>query len=257
MSVDTAFEEAGNEVDDLLRKLTDAWNDIVDGVNTVLSILPGFLEGPVKGAFNSVSAKVSQVFDDMRQLITERGSASAIRTAAESWNTDVGGRASTQAGLLTKEALETDNEWTGDAADRYGEAVTSQGRALTQIKTITDTLQTTLNEIATALKVYWVAIAIAFGTYVALMIGCIIGAATVVATVPSLLAALGFSLTFLGAVATFSTNFANTLDEKKAKIDQQTTMDGAFANGTWPPAAADQMSDASVRDGDKSDWTPK
>jgi uncharacterized protein YukE len=237
MSVDTAFEEACNEVDDLLRKLTDAWNDIVDGVNTVLSILPGFLEGPVKGAFNSVSAKVSQVFDDMRQLITERGSASAIRTAAESWNTDVGGRASTQAGLLTKEALETDNEWTGDAADRYGEAVTSQGRALTQIKTITDTLQTTLNEIATALKVYWVAIAIAFGTYVALMIGCIIGAATV--------------------VATFSTNFANTLDEKKAKIDQQTTMDGAFANGTWPPAAADQMSDASVRDGDKSDWTPK
>ena len=127
----------------------------------------------------------------MRQLITERGSASAIRTAAESWNTDVGGRASTQAGLLTKEALETDNEWTGDAADRYGEAVTSQGRALTQIKTITDTLQTTLNEIATALKVYWVAIAIAFGTYVALMIGCIIGAATVVATVPSLLAARG------------------------------------------------------------------
>lgn len=89
------------------------------------------------------------------------------------------------------------------------------------------------------------------------MIGCIIGAATVVATVPSLLAALGFSLTFLGAVATFSTNFANTLDEKKAKIDQQTTTDGAFANGTWPPAAADQMSDASVRDGDKSDWTPK
>ena len=55
MSVDTAFEEACDKVDDLLQQLTDAWNDIVDGVNTVLSILPGFLEGPVKGAFNSVS----------------------------------------------------------------------------------------------------------------------------------------------------------------------------------------------------------
>ncbi len=257
MSVDTAFEEACNKVDDLLQKLTDAWNDIVDGVNHVLSILPGFLEGLVKDAFNKVAAKVTQVFDDMQQLITERGSASAIRTAAASWNTEVGGRASTQAGLLTKEALETDNEWTGDAADRYGEAVTSQGRALTQIKTITDTLQTTLNEIASALKVFWVGIAIALGTYVALMIGCIIGAATVVATVPSLLAALGFSVAFLGAVVTLGNNFGNTLDEKKAKIDQQTTMDGSFANGTWPAATADQMSDASVRDGDKSDWTPK
>ena len=74
---------------------------------------------------------------------------------------------------------------------------------------------------------------------------------------PSLLAALTFSVAFLAGVATLSNNFANTLDEKKAKIDQQTTMDGAFANGSWPPAAADQMSDASVRDGDKSDWTPK
>ncbi|MGH3818600.1 MAG: hypothetical protein ACRDRE_12740, partial [Pseudonocardiaceae bacterium] len=50
------------------------------------------------------------------------------------------------AGRPTDErALEVDNRWTGDAAERYAEAVTAQGRALTQIKTITDTLQTTLN----------------------------------------------------------------------------------------------------------------
>ena len=47
-----------------------------------------------------------------------------------------------------KEQLDTDNEWTGDAADRYGEAVTAQNKALAQIKTITENLQTTLNEIA-------------------------------------------------------------------------------------------------------------
>ncbi|MET0133126.1 MAG: hypothetical protein ABW215_05985 [Kibdelosporangium sp.] len=257
MSVDTAFEEALTKVSELLEQLRGAWNDITSGVNHVLGLLPGFLEGPVKSAFESCANKVSEVFDEVTKLFTERGSASALRTAADSWNTQVGHRASTQAGLLVKEALETDNEWSGDAADRYGEAVTAQNKALAQIKTITENLQTTLNEIASALKVFWVGIAIAFGSYVALMIGCIIGAATVVGTVPSLVAALGFSLTFLGAVATLSTAFANTLDEKKAKLDQQATMDGQFANGQWPSAVTEQMGDASVKDGDKSDWTPK
>jgi uncharacterized protein YukE len=257
MTVDTAFEEALTKVGELVEKLRGAWNDIVNGVNHVLGLLPGFLEGPVKSAFEKCSAKVSEVFDEITKVFTERGSASALRTAADSWNEQIGHRASTQAGLLVKEQLDTDNEWTGDAADRYGEAVTSQNKALTQIKTITETLQTTLNEIASALKVFWVGIAIAFGTYVALMIGCIIGACTVVATVPSLLAALGFSVAFLASVATLSNNFANTLEEKKAKLDQQSTMDGQFANGSWPSAVADKMSDASVKDGDKSDWTPK
>jgi hypothetical protein len=255
--VDTAFDEALTRVSELLDKLNGAWNDIVDGVNHVLSILPGFLEGPVSSAFTKCSSKVAEVFDEIAKLFSERGSAPALRAAGESWNEQVGHRASTQAGLLTKEALETDNEWTGDAADRYNEAATAQGKALTQIKTITETLQTTLNEIASALNVFWIGIAVAFGTYVALMIGCIVGACTVVGTIPSLVAALGFSVAFLGAVTTLSNNFGNTLDEKKAKFEQQATMDGQFANGNWPSAVADKMSDASVRDGDKSDWTPK
>ncbi|MGH4016768.1 MAG: hypothetical protein ACRDSL_23110 [Pseudonocardiaceae bacterium] len=49
----------------------------------------------------------------------------------------------------------------------------------------------------------------------------------------------------------------NRLGGQKAKLEQQSTMDGQFANGNWPPAVADKMSDASVKDGDKSDWTPE
>ncbi len=257
MAADAAFEGALTRVSDLFEKLKGAWDDIVDGVNRVLRILPGFLEGPVKAAFRKCSSKVGEVFDEITKLYSERGSATALRAAGQSWNEQVGHRASTQAGLLVKEALETDNEWTGDAADRYGEAVTAQGKALTQIKTITETLQTTLNEVASALTVFWIGIAVAFGGYVVAMIPCIIGAASVVGTIPALGAVLGLSATFLGVVVTLSNNFANTLEEKKAKVEQQATMDGQFANGNWPSAVADKMSDASVRDGDKSEWTPK
>ncbi len=256
-AVDIAFEEALTRVSKLLEKLKGAWDDIVDGVNRVLSILPGFLEGPIRSLFEKCSSKVTEVVNEITKLFSEQGSATALRTAGESWNEQVGHRASTQAGLLVKEALETDNEWTGDAADRYGEAVTAQGKALTQIKTITENMQTTLNEIASALDKFWIAIEVAFGVYVVSMIGCIAGVCTGAGTVPALFAALLFSVTFLGAFGTFLTDFTNTLDEKKARLEQQATMDGQFANGNWPPAVAEKMSDASVKDGDKSDWKPK
>ncbi|MGH3428846.1 MAG: hypothetical protein ACRDQZ_14980, partial [Mycobacteriales bacterium] len=129
----------------LVKRLKDAWDDIVDGVNSVLDMLPGVLEGSIKSAFEKCSSKVAKVFKEIAKLYSERGSASALRAAGGSWNEQVGHRASTQAGLLTKEALEADDEWTGDAADRYGEAITTQGKALTEIKAITDILQTTLN----------------------------------------------------------------------------------------------------------------
>lgn len=254
---DTVFEEAFKRVGELVEKLKGAWDDITDGVNTVLGWLPGFLEGPIKSAFNKCAAKVSEVLDQVATFYQNPGSASAIRTAADGWNQQVGAKASTQAGLLVKEQLDTDNEWTGDAADRYGEAVTAQNKALTQVKTVTENLQNTLNEIASAVRTFWVQIGIAFASYIALMVGCIVGVCTVVGAVPSLLAALGFSVTFIGTSITFANNFANALDEKKGKLEQQSTMDGQFANGEWPPSASDKMADASVNDGDKSDWTPK
>jgi uncharacterized protein YukE len=254
---DTVFEEAFKKVGELIGKLGDSWRDITDNVNSVLRWLPGFLEEPIKAAFNKCSAKVTEVLDKMAEFYSNPGSASAIRAVGDGWNEQVGARASTQAGLLVKEQLETDNEWTGDAADRYGEAVTSQNKALAQVKTITDTLQSTLNEIATAVRTFWVSLGVAFVTYIGAAIVCIAGVCTAVAAAPALIAFFAASVAFLTASVTFANNFANSLDEKKAKLEQQVTMDGQFTSGNWPPAAADKMSDGSVNDGDKSDWTPK
>ncbi|MGH3711195.1 MAG: WXG100 family type VII secretion target, partial [Pseudonocardiaceae bacterium] len=242
MAVDIVFEDPLTTVSKLLEKLKSAWDDIVNDVNHVLSFLPGFLTEPITSVFEMCSSKVTEVFNEIAKLFSERGSEPALRTVGESWNEQVGHRASTQAGLLTKEALEVDNRWTGDAAERYAEAVTAQGRALTQIKTITDTLQTTLNEIASALSSFWTGVAVIFGPYVVLMALCIIGICTGVGTVASLTTAMTLTITFLAALPILKINFINTLKEKKAKIEQQSTMDGQFANGDWPSAVANEMS---------------
>ncbi|HEU5471466.1 MAG TPA: hypothetical protein VFV67_12495 [Actinophytocola sp.] len=254
--IDTAFEDAVAAVRDAVDRLREIWNDIVDGVNHVLGILPGFLEGPVKDAFNNLSGKVTEALDKIWQFYTERGSASAVRQVASDWNTEVGGAASEQAGLLTPAQLASTGQWSGTAATRYTQVVGNQTKALADVKTITDSVQTTLNEIADALRNFWVGLAVAVGAYIASMVGCAIGAATVVGAVPSLIAALGFSVTFIGAAVKLALDFSNALDAKKAKLEQQTTLNGSFASDSWPPATAGALADGSVRDGDKSDWTP-
>lgn len=254
------FDEAAQRVEELVEELRRTWDSIVSAVNRALSAVPALLQHfvePIRRAFEWAAAKVSEVFTQMYEFLTDRGSSAAIRAAGEQWNTQVGARASTQAGLLVKESLETDNQWQGMAAERYGEVVTQQNKALNQVKTITDTVQTTLNEVASALGAFWTGYAIATGAYVVSMAGCIVGAATVVAAVPALVAAAGFSATYIGAALTLAMTCRNALDEKKVKFDQQTTFSGTFAGQQWPSATAEQVSDGSVRDGDGSDWTPK
>jgi uncharacterized protein YukE len=257
MAVDSVYEEMLSKVRELIEKLRKVWADMVNGVNHVLDSMPGFLGAAIKQASDWCAEKVVEVFTVITDLLAKEGSASALRTVAESWNEQVGHRASTQAGLLVKEQLDTDNDWTGPAADRYSEAVTSQNRALAQIKAITENLQNTLNEIASAMTSFWSAVGVAVGGYMILMAACIGGIASGVGTIPGLAGVTGFSVALLTTLNTCSHNFANTLEEKKTKIDQMSTMDSQFTNGTWPSAVTDQMSDASVKDGDKSDWTVK
>lgn len=102
MAVDIVFEDPLTTVSKLLEKLKSAWDDIVNDVNHVLSFLPGFLTEPITSVFEMCSSKVTEVFNEIAKLFSERGSEPALRTVGESWNEQVGHRASTQAGLLTK-----------------------------------------------------------------------------------------------------------------------------------------------------------
>src|SRR5262245_16632473 len=141
MAVDQAFIEAFKLVGDMHAKLRDDWNELVAAVNYALEQLPGFLTGGIRSAFDALAAKVSEALDKVAHFYQNPGDPSGIRTAGEDWTNQVGAKATTQAGLLAKEHLDGDTEWTGRAADRYGDAITLQGKALAQIKTITDALQ--------------------------------------------------------------------------------------------------------------------
>jgi len=239
----TAFEGAIGQFDNGLDKLRDVWDDLVRRVNWLLNKLPSVLADKLLDMFDELAAKVTELNTNLVKLVTERGSASAVVAAGDSWNHDVGHRASVQSGLLDLAALKTDNSWSGDAADRYREAAAAQGRALTQVKTITEALHSTLNEIVSAMTSFWTGVAIALAVYYAAMVGVVAICATGVGAPEGIAAGTAATVAMGTTCLSLYNAYVNTLREKKAKLDQLTTMESGFVNKAWPSTATDRMTE--------------
>jgi uncharacterized protein YukE len=239
--MDAAFEAAVELVGDAIEQLKEIWNDIVSGVSKAIKELPAFQRPGLIWAMKKLGSWFSDMIEKVWKVYTERGSASAVRAVASDWNTDVGGKASTQAGQLTLGQLPTTGEWTGKAATRYVHVVNGQTKALTEVKAITEKLQTTLNEIADAMRSFWQALAVAVGSYVVAMAACAVSAMFGVTAVVAIPGAIGFTITFITVLSNLTLDFENALDSKEAALEQLITTDSAFSAGNWPPSTADAL----------------
>lgn len=226
MAVDAEFEEACDKIEQMLEKLNQARKALQRAVDTVLRAAGEHIRREVE----ELIAKIGEVVSGTFQLFTERGSASAIRTAADSWNTGVKARLTAQtAELDLRNTLVTDNRWQGAAAKAYADAASIQNEALTQVATTTDELQNLLHQIASALKTYWVGVAIALGVFLAAVAVAVASAGAAIA------AAITAGVAYLAAMAKLSADYANSLDERVSKLEQQITNK---PTKKWPPATA-------------------
>jgi uncharacterized protein YukE len=244
--MDAAFDAAVELVGNAIEELKGLWNDFVEGFNKALKVIPGYLNPGLVYAMKKLTHGFTEMIEKVWKVYTERGSAGAVRAVASEWNSEVGGKASTQAGLLGTGQLTTTGLWTGPAGTRYFHVVNGQNKALTDVKTITDKLQTTLNEIADAMRNFWQKLAVSVGGYIVLMAGAAASALAGVTAVVAIPAAIGFTVAFLGVLNDLSTDFANALDSKEAQLEQLVTTDSSFSSGNWPPSTADSLVEAAA-----------
>lgn len=254
--VDAAFEEAMQGIQDLAGKFDEAWNDLVNGVNLVLPMLPAYLQPIVKGQFNKLATKKDNTLEKYWKIFAERGDASAVRQVASDWNTKVGEKVSEQAGKLNPTQMPSHNRWDGTAYIAYKEVVNFQGTKLGEVKAMSNALQTTLNEIADAMNTFWTGMKTTYGVYVAAIVVFAIAANTKIGMAAAITGGITATAMFFDSISKLSTEFANALDSKEAALEQQQTLNGT--DGKWPPINTESLADASVLDDDqKSDWTPK
>ncbi|MCO1580007.1 hypothetical protein M8C13_30065 [Crossiella sp. SN42] len=206
-----------------------------------------------------LGTEASAAVDKLNSIFDRPGSPAALRATGEAWTRHVGAVTDQLAGALRAERLATNDEWSGKAAKAYSDAVTLQNEALSVIKSITDGLHTSLVDAAAALESFWAALAAALKTLL-WKLTLAIAACAGVATLPI---GLGLAIEAASAFSDAMTSITQALTKfqtasagQRAKLMQLVAGGKAYPDGSWPKVVPARLADASVKDGDDSQWEP-
>jgi hypothetical protein len=183
--------------------------------------------------------------------------ADALRAAGAAWANDVGATTSRLAGYSTLNGVRSDDYWTGMAADAYRNTLIPQNTALTSIKTVGDEIDATLNDLASAVTTFWVAVLGALGAFEVAVLAAAASAATVIGAPVAagiiIAAIVAFAGALFAAISAY-TAIANDTSNRSAELERRLSNDTAFPAGAWPRSTTPISGDGSITDGDDTDW---
>jgi uncharacterized protein YukE len=238
-----------DEVDRNLRRFFEV-------VNATLSWVPGPLKWiieKVEEGFRVVNVKIAEFWDRVNQLFDQPGDSDRLRQVGTGWVEQVGNKLGDIAGTITLDKMRTNVEWEGRAARAYTATVPPQSQGLNSVKDVANQMRASLNSLANSIDAFWIAMGVALATFVVSAIGAIAAACTVVGT-PAAVAAIAGGLTvaigIIGATVMALESHTNTIETEQNAIMQKIHDIGR----EWTMPNVGDMSDASVTDGDGSDW---
>jgi uncharacterized protein YukE len=245
-AIDAAYEEAVSTVESCAKKFHRAYNDIADKVDLALKFVPGQLEQRIREAmaeFTAEHRKSEVLFAD---LWLERGSAGALRDAGSEWNLQVKAVASDHSVRISFPQLPSKEAWRGTAQIAYRTVVDQQSKMLGDFVTQIDDLNDVLNDLADALKYYWVSIALEATACAGVLAACAVASTLVVSIPATIVGAIAAIVGFWAFVAGATVLYHNVLDANKAKLEKIRAVYGTA--GEWPKA--------SVGNGSTAGWEP-
>lgn len=266
----TVVDDARAELEELrrgIREFFGAVDEALRGAAVAPVGTPGGAGGPVlispelmeaiRQGVRDVQAQVQPVLDRVQELVDQPGDPERLRQAAMGWQV-VGNDLGTTARTVGLDRMRATIEWEGSAAAAYQALVPRQGAQLIAMKAQCLALATSLNALADQIEAFWLAIVAAL-----VLLGFAFAAAVVAAvSVVGIPAAIG---ALLIAVTGGASAIAIAVQQLNAMTDRIATEQRAMAQSlhdigaTWPapnPTATAVMADASVTDGDRSEWRP-
>jgi uncharacterized membrane protein YccF (DUF307 family) len=227
-----------------------------DVVNSTLTWVPPPLQwviDKVQEGFRWLNQKLAEFWDRVNQLWHQPGDSDRLRQVGTGWAEQVGNKLGDIAGTITLDKMRTNVEWEGRAARAYSATVPPQSQGLTSVKDVANQMRASLNSLANSIDAFWIAMGVAFGTFVVAVAGAIAAAFTVVG-IPAAIAAIAGGLTaaigIVGATIMALESHTNTIETEQNAIMQKIHDIGR----EWTMPNTGDMGDASVTDGDGSDW---
>lgn len=148
--------------------------------------------------------------------------------------------------------------WRGVAAETYEQVVAGQASAVRQLGAAAQAVTSALNWVAMSALLFFVGLLALLIQVCAILVGAVllfmsgIGIPAALTALSVAIPGLVIQVTALGVVtAEHLARGATMLDEMRTKALDMST----FPNGAWPRAEPARYNDATVTDGDPSDWT--
>ncbi|MFD1146339.1 hypothetical protein [Saccharothrix hoggarensis] len=227
-------------------------------VNSVMSWVPAPLEhlvDPILRNLALLDRKLREFWDRVNQLLEQPGDSDRLKQVGEQWVTRVGGALGDVTGTIGLDKLRTTIEWEGRAARVYQATVPPQAAGLNAIKDVAGQMRSSLTSLANSIDTFWIAMGLALAGF-AIAIATAVAAAFTVVGIPAAIAVIltavagGFALITTTVLALES--HVNTIEVEQAAIRQKVRDLGS----TWAMPNTADLADASVTDGDGSDWRP-
>lgn len=253
-----AFDDLLARVRRLLERVGDTADRIVDDALRVARGLPGFLAGRVRRLLEDFVSVVRRLIGLVGDLIAPAGNPVRVWETGRRWVDDFAGPLSDEIGKIDPDHLAAGYEWEGRAADAYLDAAARQRGALTALQAVGGDLDTALARLAIGICGLWAAIAAALCSALIQLISAAVATATGVGTPAGLVLATTSVATACAAVAGGAAALAALVEwvsDAITTIHHRLLDHEAFPDGAWPPPATSRFSDASLTDGDASDWT--
>ncbi|MGI5241371.1 hypothetical protein [Dactylosporangium sp. CA-139066] len=255
---------AEQEFGQLLRAVGRLLEDVDGHARRVVDDCRRWLRllGPAGAALDRLAGQVEQAAGDaanlLESLLQRPGDPIALHKAAARWRVGVAAPAGARAATFTAEFARADDHWRGPAADAYLATLPPQHRALAETHEIAAAAADSLQESAAALLAFWAAAVPALTSVSAEL------AAAAAMTADPFTAPAGAALALaalaegIAVVNGLTRALSEVLDRERRTQESQLARlaDAAvFPGGRWPVAAAESLSDASLSDGDGTDWS--
>lgn len=244
-------EDKVQELDEKVRRFFEVVNDTISWVPWPASELIG----PIEDGMEKLTQEMQKFWDEVNQIFEERGNADRLRQAGVAWADSIGNPLGDIAGNISLENHKTNIEWTGRAAEAYKALVPAQEESLSALKDIAIKMRTSLDDMAESIEDFWQAIVLALVSFIVGAVAAIasaFGVVTIPAGIAVLLGAVGVGLTFIFQAVQAIDSHMDVIRDQQTAVQQ-----GLHDLGTkWEQSNITAMSDASVADGDPSDWRP-
>lgn len=254
-----AIAEAIDWVEELAEQVDRRIREFVRIVTELMNDVPGFLEfalEPLRRTMARVHELDHRYRECRRDLLAKLGNPFRLSEVAAAWGDAVANPITGAAAVVAPTKLAGDKRWEGYAADMYRATAAEQLAGLNSIRDLASQLRTSLTAVSHALGGCWLTIGFLLAELLMSVLGAIAAAATGVGAPvggAALVAALAKAISLIGVAVGAVAVLLQNQEAEQGSIRQKL----ADVGSEWPAPPTAELSDASVADGDSSDWTPR